>query len=79
MSDATGIVKGALGARSYGDVCGRCYKKLNEWDRVTIARIFDRAGRHPSNLQAQGAFFKEEFDVIHIDCNDPRLEKGPPK
>jgi hypothetical protein len=76
---AEGVVKGKLGARSYGDVCGRCYKEFKEWDRVMIAGIYDRAGRNPNNLQAQGAMMKAEFDVIHIDCNDPRLEKGPPK
>ena len=79
MVESTGIVKGARGARSYGDVCGRCYKELKEWDRVMVAHIFDRAGRHPQNLQAQGAMFKGEFDVIHVDCNDPELTKGPPK
>jgi hypothetical protein len=79
MPDDTGIVKGAMGARSYGDVCGRCYKKFEENDRVMIAHIFEKAGRNPMNLQAQGATFKGEFDVIHIDCNDPKLLKGPPK
>ena len=79
MSDIGGIEKGKLGARTFGDICGRCYKKFNEWDRVIAVPLFDRAGRNPTNLQAQGAFFKAEFDVIHVDCNDPRLEKGPPK
>ncbi len=74
-----GIVKGAKGARTYGDVCGRCYKPFKEWDRVMPAQIFDRSGRNPMNLQAQGAMFKPEFDVIHVDCNDPQLAKGPPK
>lgn len=79
MGEITGIEKGSLGARSFGDVCGRCYKEFKEGDRVMFAHIYDRAGRNPLNLQAQGAMFKAEFDVIHIDCNDPQLRKGPPK
>ena len=74
-----GIVKGSLKARSYGDTCGRCYKKFEKGDRVLIANIFERSGRHPHNLQAQGAIFSGEFDVVHVDCNDPQLLKGPPK
>ena len=79
MGDISGVEKGKLGARSFGDVCGRCYKKFEEWDRVMIAHIFDKSGRNPVNLMAQGAMFKGEFDVVHVDCNDPRLLKGPPK
>lgn len=80
MGNLTGIEKGKIaGARTFGDVCARCYKKFEEGHRVTRTYIFDRSGRNPSNLQAQGAFFKPEFDFVHVDCNDPTLVKGPPK
>jgi len=56
--------------------CGRCRKRFEQGDRVTQAFIIDHVGVHPLNLASLGAFFLEEFELVHIDCRDPDLTKG---
>lgn len=43
---------------------------------MTQAFIIDHVGAHPLNLAALGAFFLEEFELVHVDCTDPTLVKG---
>lgn len=56
--------------------CGKCRKKFDKGDRVTAAYIVDRVGCDPSNLSRKGVHLYEEFELVHIDCNDPRLTQG---
>ena len=58
------------------DVCGKCRKPFDKGHRITHAFIFERAGLNPNNLGNKGAFLFEEFEFVHVDCNDPFLKKG---
>jgi len=58
------------------DVCGKCRKKLLSGHRVSIAHIVERAGADKMNLTRQGLYLYEEFEIVHVNCNDPFLKKG---
>jgi hypothetical protein len=64
------------GARVDSSTCTRCRKKFNKGDRVCSAYIIDSVGVHPLNMAEIGAYFNEEFELVHIDCRDPDLSKG---
>ncbi len=63
-------------ARVDSTTCTRCRKRFQKGDRIAQAFIIDSVGVHPLNLAALGAFFSEEFELVHIDCRDPDLTKG---
>jgi hypothetical protein len=56
--------------------CGSCRKKLEPGDRVTFAHIFQNAALDPRNALVPGAMLSEEYELVHINCFDPRLVKG---
>lgn len=79
MADNTAATKYEMAARTYSDTCVRCRKKLKPGHRTQFAYIVERVGRHPTNLQAVGAYMmKDEFEVTHIDCTDPYLRNTLP-
>ncbi|RLI88009.1 MAG: hypothetical protein DRP01_00215 [Archaeoglobales archaeon] len=74
MADNTAATKDEMSARTYSDTCVRCRKKLKPGHRTQFVYIVERVGRHPTNLQAVGAYMmRDEFEVAHIECTDPYL------
>ncbi len=56
--------------------CGKCRRRLEHGDRVTNAFIVESIGPDPRNLARRGVNMYEEFELVHIDCADPKLVKG---
>lgn len=57
-------------------ICGRCRRKLEKGHRICVAHIVDRVGSNARNLGELGLYIFEEYEFVHIDCNDPLLKKG---
>lgn len=74
MADTSDATATEMKARTYSDTCIRCRQKLKAGHRTQFVYIVERVGRHPTNLQAVGAYMMlDEFEVAHIDCTDPYL------
>ena len=58
------------------NVCGKCRKEFKRGNRVGPAYIFEGKGINPLNLGNSGVHLFAEFELVHIDCNDPFLKKG---
>jgi len=56
-------------------VCGKCRKPLRAGDRVQIAHIVAEIGIDPSTF-VKGTTMAGEYEVVHVNCNDPLLVKG---
>jgi len=57
-------------------ICGKCRKPIGAGHRVTQAMIAISEGRDPRNVFVKGMMLAEEWELVHIDCNDPLLVKG---
>jgi len=56
--------------------CGKCRRKVAQGDRVTPAYIVDSVGPDPRNISRKGVNLFAEFELVHIDCKDPKLVRG---
>lgn len=57
-------------------VCARCRKPINKGDRVQQVFISLGEGRNPANFVERGLLLSDEWEMVHVDCNDPLLVKG---
>ena len=57
-------------------ICGKCRRKFNRGERTTPAYIVEKVGPDLQNLSRKGVHLFEEFELVHIDCKDPKLVKG---
>ena len=65
-----------LHPRVESDICGKCRKKFKPGDRVVTVFIIQKVGRDPANVLKTGSFIDPmEFELVHIDCNNPNLKK----
>jgi hypothetical protein len=64
-----------LNAHVDSTVCGKCRKELGPGHRVTLAYIIQTTGIDTATLR-KGATMGAEYEVVHLDCNDPLLVKG---
>lgn len=62
-----------LGPRHDSSVCGKCRKSFKPGDRVLVAHIVVKCGFNPANRET-GAWLSEEFELVHVMCENPSLE-----
>ena len=55
--------------------CMKCQRKLSSADRVIPAYIVEKTGVDPSDVRRFGAWLSGEFELIHVDCDNPSLDK----
>jgi len=53
----------------------KCQRKLSSADRVIPAYIVEKTGVNPDNVRQFGAWLSGEFELIHVDCENPSLDK----
>lgn len=56
------------------DRCAKCQKTFAPGDRVQVINIVVKAGR--KSVHELGAWLSEEFELGHINCQDPQLTPG---
>ena len=70
------VAREHLKAHVDSTVCGKCRRALRKGDRVQIAHIVeDPAGVDPGTFR-KGTVMAAEYEVVHVNCNDPLLVKG---
>jgi len=58
-------------------VCGKCRKPFEKGHRVLQVYISEGKGINPRNVvDNTGMYLCEEFEFVHVDCNDPFLKHG---
>jgi hypothetical protein len=63
--------------RTSTDMCAKCRKRFGIGDRVQIAYIIERSGHlNPKNPFEGGSMLCPDFEMSHISCIDPGLDKG---
>jgi hypothetical protein len=59
------------------DICAKCRKKFLPSNRITMAYIVEKAGHlNPQNPFEGGSMLSPDFELVHISCIDPNLDKG---
>lgn len=58
------------------DKCAHCRRNFKPGDRVNIAHIITKIGKDPKGVDGMGAFLSPDFEIAHVRCEDPGLEKG---
>jgi hypothetical protein len=56
--------------------CAACRQQLKRGDRIVVATIVEGIAIDPET-KAPAPQCTAEFEVVHADCTDPKLEKGP--
>lgn len=64
-----------ISARVPDFVCARCKKRLERGDRVYPLVIVEGVGRDPVT-QGKAIQCSAEYEMIHLDCRDPKLKGG---
>ena len=57
-------------------VCSRCRRPIEKGDRIQQVYISLGEGRNPTNIMERGLILSDEWEMVHVDCNDPLLVKG---
>lgn len=57
-------------------VCGKCRKEIQKGDRVMQVFIALGKAHNPSNVMEMGMSLAPEWELVHVNCNDPLLVKG---
>lgn len=74
MSNNNDVAREHLRAHVDSTICGKCRKPLQKGDRVQIAHIVADVGIDASFVR--GTIMAGEYEVVHVNCNDPLLVKG---
>lgn len=59
--------------RTNTGTCAKCKRRFNSADRVTPVYIVQEVGPDPKDPRQMGAWLGDEFEVAHINCEDPQL------
>ncbi|RKY28317.1 MAG: hypothetical protein DRP83_00930 [Planctomycetota bacterium] len=57
-------------------ICGKCRKEIKKGHRVMQVFIALGKGHNPSNVMEVGMNLAPEWELVHVNCNDPLLTKG---
>lgn len=57
-------------------ICGKCRREIQKGDRVMQVFIALGKDRNPTNVMEIGMALSGEWELVHVNCNDPLLSKG---
>lgn len=58
------------------DRCAKCQRRFEPCDRVTQVYIVEKVTANPNNLRQLGAWMIDDFEMVHVDCANPSLDRG---